>query len=230
MFVCSSGNLLALEENIDRPGRDYKHFPLSSSDPELCREECRTDTGLKCKAFTYVKQTNTCWLKDEIPLAKLNSCCVSGVVRENICVHGNSGQPQNRKTDAFNKGWGIDYDVAGTGSWLQFSIPTSEADTVIEGVQLRFTIDNPMYGWISEIHVYDGDKVLEKFDGQKYGSSLSSEKRTTRDLLLPFSKPIKVNNGVGISILPKTKSDGDSKIVNIKIHSVCVLTVSIPQL
>jgi hypothetical protein len=154
---------------------------------------------------------------------------VSGVIRNKICVHGNSGQFQTKNIDASSYGWGIDYDVAGTGSWLQYSIPTSEADTIIEGVYLNFTISNPMYGWISAIHVYDGAKVLQKFDNQQYGSSLSSEKSNTVNLLVPLSKPFRVRNGVVISIRPQTKEAGGlSKIVNIEIHSVCVLTNTVP--
>jgi len=229
LFVFLPGKLLALEENIDRPGSDYKHFPLMTADPKLCQEKCQTDPGIRCKAFTYVKQTKTCWLKEKIPLPKSNSCCVSGVVRKNVCVHGNTGQFQDKGVDGSHYGWGVDYNVSGKGSWIHYSIPTSESDMVIEGVQIKFTISNPKYGWISAIHVFDGNTVLQKFDNQRYGSSLSSEKRRTRDLLLPLSKPVRVSKGVGISILPESKSAaGLSKIVNIEIHSVCVLTSNIP--
>ena len=222
IFVFSPGKLLALEENIDRPGSDYKNFSVSS--PELCQKSCRTDVGLNCKAFTYVKSTKTCWLKNEIPLAKSNSSCISGVVRKNICVHGNTAQLQNKGVDAYSLGTGIKYYVSGTGSWIQYSIPTSEADTVIEGIQLKFTISNPKYGWISAVHVYDSKSVLQRFDNQRYGSSLSSEKRKTIDLLLPLSKPVQVKEGVGISILPQTDtSSGLKNIVNFEIHSVCAL-------
>ncbi len=235
------GALFALEQNIDRPGSDYHHFPLASPNPDLCEKMCREGAPFpypyatsRCKAFTYVKPTTSqpngvCWLKEKIPAPVKNSYCVSGVVRQSICVHGNSGQIQNKNVDASHHGWGIDYDVAGKGSWLQYSIPTSEADTKIEGLELKFSIDNPKYGWLAAIHVYDGDKLLEKFDNQIYGSSLSSEKRKTVELSLPLSKPFKVNHGVGISILPQTEvSGGLAKIVNIEIHSVCVLVTTTP--
>lgn len=231
--------LLALEQNINRPGSDYHHFPPASPDPALCEKMCREGAPFpypyaktRCKAFTYVKPTTSqpkgiCWLKEKIPSPVKSSCCVSGVVRQSICVHGNSGQIQNKKVDASHYGWGIDYDVAGTGSWLQYSIPTSESDTIIEGIDLKFTIDNPKYGWLKAVHIYDGDKVLQKFDNQIYGSSLSSEKRKTINLSLPLSQPFKVNQGVGISILPETESAGGlQKIVNIEIHSVCVLVAT----
>ena len=77
-----------IEPNIDRPGKDYKNFDLPSSDPDLCRQACVDDP--KCKAFTYVKPGiqggyARCWLKSEVPPAKSNSCCISGVIeRENL--------------------------------------------------------------------------------------------------------------------------------------------------
>ncbi len=228
IMVCFVSRGYALEQNIDRWGSDYKHFPLSSPNPKLCEKKCRTDIGMKCKAFTYVKQSNMCFLKNKIPLPKEKSCCISGVVRQNICTHGNNGQLQDKSVDASSYGWGITYDVAGTGSWIQYSIPTKEADTVVESIFLRFTIKNPKYGWISAVHFWDGGKVLQKFDDQMYGSSLSSEKSKTVELLLPLSKPFRVKNGIGISILPKTKVGGLKKIVNIQIHSVCASILTSP--
>ena len=228
------GRLFALEPNIDRPGGDYKHFPLSTADPKLCEQECRNDPAIRCKAFTYVKPTASapkgiCWLKETIPSPVENASCTSGVARQLICAHGNSGQIQDKQADASHHGWGVDYDVAGTGSWLQYAVPTNEADTIIEGVQLRFTLSNPKYGWIAAVHVYDGETVIKKFDNQIYGSSLSSEAPKTTDVLLPLDKPVRVSRGMGISILPQTKQAGGlSKIVNVEVHSVCALVRAVP--
>jgi hypothetical protein len=226
--------LFALEQNTDRPGGDYKHFPLASPDPKLCEKECREDPYIRCKAFTYVKPSSsapngTCYLKEIIPLPVLKTNCISGLTRQLICVHGNSGQIQDKKAAASSYGWGIDYDVSGKGTWIQYSIPTTEADTIVEGVQLRFTIANPVYGWISAIHVYDADGMIQRFDNQRYGSSLSSEDPKTTNLLLPFEKPKSFTRGIGISILPESKKSGGlAKIVNMEFHSVCVLTTVAP--
>ena|GEM_PF-2245129 len=74
-----------MENDIDRPGNDYRNFDLSSPDPALCKQAC--DDDLNCKAFTYVKpgfqgSSARCWLKNAIPSAVPSSCCISGVKEE----------------------------------------------------------------------------------------------------------------------------------------------------
>ncbi|HSD58334.1 MAG TPA: PAN domain-containing protein, partial [Methanotrichaceae archaeon] len=74
-----------MENDIDRPGNDYRNFDLSSPDPALCKQECDDDPN--CKAFTYVKpgfqgSSARCWLKNVVPNAVPSSCCISGVKEE----------------------------------------------------------------------------------------------------------------------------------------------------
>ncbi len=76
---CMSQN----ENNIDRPGSDYKNFDLPAANPLLCKNQCAADK--KCKAWTYVKPNTIqgpkprCWLKKSVPFPKSHNCCVSGV-------------------------------------------------------------------------------------------------------------------------------------------------------
>jgi hypothetical protein len=77
------------EESTDRPGRDYKNFDLNLPSPgtfggpeDVCRETCQRDG--QCKSWTFVKPgfqgpNPRCWLKNAIPSARANNCCVSGV-------------------------------------------------------------------------------------------------------------------------------------------------------
>jgi hypothetical protein len=77
------------EESTDRPGRDYKNFDLNLPSPgtfggpeDVCRETCQRDD--QCKTWTFVKAgvqgpKPRCWLKNAIPAARANTCCVSGV-------------------------------------------------------------------------------------------------------------------------------------------------------
>ncbi len=70
------------EENTDRPGMDLSNFDLSSPEPLLCQKACNDEPG--CKAWTYVKPgiqgpNARCWLKDGIPDAYSNDCCISGI-------------------------------------------------------------------------------------------------------------------------------------------------------
>ncbi len=73
---------LVPEYGVDRPGQDYRSFPLAKPVPQLCRTECARDPD--CKAFTYVKPSfqganAVCWLKNAVPDRNANECCISGV-------------------------------------------------------------------------------------------------------------------------------------------------------
>ena len=71
-----------IEPDMDRGGSDYAGYNLPSPEPALCRKAC--DQDQKCKAYTYVKPglqgpLARCYLKDAVPVARPNKCCVSGV-------------------------------------------------------------------------------------------------------------------------------------------------------
>lgn len=76
-----------LEQNTNRFGLDFKDFDLPSPDPHLCSKACVDNE--QCRAFTYLKPYGWkgagpaahCWLKNAIPDAKADPCCISGVVR-----------------------------------------------------------------------------------------------------------------------------------------------------
>ena len=81
-YQITDASTLTYEENIDRPGNDYKSFELTYPDHRLCLTACNDDT--RCRAYTYVKpgiqgSNAKCWLKNEIPKATSNHCCISGV-------------------------------------------------------------------------------------------------------------------------------------------------------
>jgi hypothetical protein len=79
---CTSGLSRALEDGVDRPGGDYRHFLLPQPLPELCASACAGEP--QCMSFTFVNsgfQSNgsaVCWLKSGIPAPVVNSCCISG--------------------------------------------------------------------------------------------------------------------------------------------------------
>ena len=63
-------------------GGDYKGYDASTV--EMCEAECKRDG--KCRAWTFVRAgvqgpQPRCYLKDVIPAASSNSCCVSGNVK-----------------------------------------------------------------------------------------------------------------------------------------------------
>ena len=69
------------EPNTDRPGSDYRSFDQPSPVPESCRDACWREP--QCRAFTYVRPgvqgpNARCWLKNAVPPARPNECCLSG--------------------------------------------------------------------------------------------------------------------------------------------------------
>jgi hypothetical protein len=78
-----------VEPNTDRRGGDYDSFPLKpvtnsiAGAPQVqCEARCRNDP--QCKAWTLVKAgvqapDAICWLKNTVPPARNDGCCVSGV-------------------------------------------------------------------------------------------------------------------------------------------------------
>ena len=72
----------ALQYNTNRPGGDYHNFDLAGANPNLCRSACQGDSN--CVAWTYVNPgiqgpAARCWLKNSVPPAVNDACCVSGV-------------------------------------------------------------------------------------------------------------------------------------------------------
>jgi len=139
-----------------------------------------------------------------------------------ICAHGIDGQVQDKGADATYTGWGIDYDVAGTGSWLQYPIQI-ESGTRIKAIRILFSRSGTHYkdGWIRNVHVYDGNRRVKSFDNLYTGKG--DPNKTINKVL--SMQPIQFHNGIGISILPETKNVGGLKaIVNMEFHAVCVVT------
>jgi hypothetical protein len=72
------------DENVDRPGGDYRQFDLTEANPRLCQKSCLDET--RCRAWSYRKpegRTNGkphCALKDRAPATSNDRLNVTGVV------------------------------------------------------------------------------------------------------------------------------------------------------
>lgn len=73
-----------MENNTGRPGADFDRFHINDQRPDRCQSECllRSD---RCKAWTYVRpglqhKYAVCYLKNAVPPAVPNTCCISGVL------------------------------------------------------------------------------------------------------------------------------------------------------
>jgi hypothetical protein len=72
----------ALEVNVNRRGGDYRHYDLSSNNPNQCRDDCMNDS--RCQSFTVLRPSYWgpnahCFLKNGVPAATQEACCISGV-------------------------------------------------------------------------------------------------------------------------------------------------------
>jgi hypothetical protein len=70
--------------NTDLRGSDYRKLELSADNATLCQSACRADT--QCLSWTLVHPNvqgpnARCWLKNSVPQATANSCCISGIER-----------------------------------------------------------------------------------------------------------------------------------------------------
>lgn len=70
------------ELDVDRGGRDYRHFDLAQPDPGICQRECANDN--RCWAYVYAEPgvrftAAHCWLKDVAPPATPSAGYISGV-------------------------------------------------------------------------------------------------------------------------------------------------------
>ena len=72
----------AMQWNTIRPGATYRSFNLRVASPEICQRACLNDR--RCRSWTYVKPYTLygarprCLLKNAVPRARRDRCCVSG--------------------------------------------------------------------------------------------------------------------------------------------------------
>lgn len=136
---------LTMEKDVDRPGNDYTHFALAAPDPKLCMQACADDP--KCMAYTYVKPTSSsaqarCWLKGQVPQAKPNKTCISGVKR--------TGGDQNGPGAADKGKPNLEYDPNRTGRLQTITLRSTTGD-VLEQVTVEV---------LDGLAILDGDMVL----------------------------------------------------------------------
>jgi hypothetical protein len=70
------------EQNVNRPGLDYRLLQMPAGAPDACRRACLADP--RCRAFTYVRPSDRdrrawCRLKSGVPRPIRSQCCLSGV-------------------------------------------------------------------------------------------------------------------------------------------------------
>ncbi|MHC4608073.1 MAG: PAN domain-containing protein [Planctomycetota bacterium] len=106
------------EVDQDRPGADYESFETPRGLWQ-CQEACEKDE--RCKAYTFVKATRTCWLKTSVPSAVANTCCVSGVKPAPVVrgeVKGTAVVPQTSATGAVTQAVEIPPIPIVLGQWI----------------------------------------------------------------------------------------------------------------
>lgn len=74
------------QEGTDMPGKDYHGFDTTKGGAAECSIACSKES--KCQVWTWSKQINRCWLKDAVPDAVLDGCCISGLKSKIIIATG----------------------------------------------------------------------------------------------------------------------------------------------
>jgi hypothetical protein len=71
------GFVTGMEAGVNRFGGDYKN--VTTPTPDACQAACNGEQP--CRAWTWVKSTSTCWLKNQVPAPSNDANCTSGVKR-----------------------------------------------------------------------------------------------------------------------------------------------------
>jgi hypothetical protein len=85
--VTTGAGGMVSEPGVSRPGSDYRDFELAANaGPEACQRSCEAEARV-CRAFTYVRAgvrgaQPHCFLKNDVPEARPDPCCVSGFVSD----------------------------------------------------------------------------------------------------------------------------------------------------
>jgi uncharacterized protein YkwD len=149
-FALGSARADEMESNINRPGGDYKDFPMEATIGGFasCKSSCEWDE--KCKAWTFVRSgvqgpKAHCWLKSSVPIAKKDNCCTSGLpVRAHGCEIGGKVRMDvlDRDCDEAKRTGCIQrlLNEAGYKKCLRAQ-PVRSSGCVIAGVK-RFNIDD----------------------------------------------------------------------------------------
>jgi hypothetical protein len=79
---CGAASSSGLEVNVNRRGGDYRDYDLPSNNPNQCRDDCMNDS--RCQSFTFLRPSYRgpnahCFLKNSVPNATQETCCISGV-------------------------------------------------------------------------------------------------------------------------------------------------------
>lgn len=85
----SLGPARAAESNTDRPGNDYARIVMEPNIAGYAPCESRCVADRKCRAWTFVKSgvqgpKAVCYLKNDIPKAVRNTCCVSDFLKRGL--------------------------------------------------------------------------------------------------------------------------------------------------
>jgi hypothetical protein len=92
---------LTEESGRDRKGNDYDSFRSRSLDD--CKQECRRDR--RCQAYTFIRSSRECYLKDRINIARDNRDAVTGY---KSAGSGDGGYPGGGGLARLTEEYGVD--------------------------------------------------------------------------------------------------------------------------
>jgi hypothetical protein len=120
----------AWRQNTNYPGGDFRSIDMATSDPTACKNACDRDS--RCLAWTLVKPESPggmgyCWLKDSIPEAIREDCCISGLKGAGGAVSGTSGKrgTATAATKPAPPAWKVNTNLPG-GDFVSIDMRTSD--------------------------------------------------------------------------------------------------------
>lgn len=138
-----------------------------------------------------------------------------------VCVHGHSGVLENPYPESLYgwsipRGYGLEYWVSVTPSWVHYSIPTNADAKTYSKIRIRYSRQE--CAEIEKITVYSAERKVRFFEANVDYYNIAAH--NINYLHLDFDQPERFWNGIGVSIDPIYWWDQcyDNKIT---IHSVC---------
>ncbi|MCX6623186.1 MAG: DUF4412 domain-containing protein [Acidobacteria bacterium] len=102
--AATSSSAPAWKLNTNYPGGDYRTIDMATSDPTACKAAC--DRDRPCKAWTLQKPGEPggmgyCWLKNTVPPATSEDCCISGLKGAGVSTAQSSRYKVELNTNRF---------------------------------------------------------------------------------------------------------------------------------
>lgn len=129
---------------VDRAGGDYASYSATSA--AVCQADCARAGGA-CRAFTYVTDTSTCWLKSVIGGTSTCSTCRTGITRgleyiidrpgnDYLTVSASAASACASRCASEDRCVAFTWESASATCWLKSAVPAAQGKSgAVSGVR-----------------------------------------------------------------------------------------------